>query len=122
MSIIASMLVGTFARPLLALFIDPAETATIAIGVTYLRIEGAFYVGIGILQLLYSTYRGIERAGMSVILTIVSLGTRVLLAYTFAPRFGVEAIWFSILIGWILADITGLIPLRRAIAKKLGTA
>ena len=50
-------------------------------GVRYLRIEGAFYIGIGWLFLLYGLYRALGRPGMSVVLTIFSLGTRVALAY-----------------------------------------
>ena len=54
-------------------------------GVGYLRIEGAFYCGIGILFLLYGYYRGVNRPEMSLVLTVISLGTRVLLAYLLAP-------------------------------------
>ena len=46
---------------------------------------------------------------MSLILTIVSLGTRVLLAYLLAPSFGLEMIWWAIVIGWILADTIGIV-------------
>ena len=52
------------------------------IGVVYLRIEGAFYVGIGLLFLLYGFYRAVGKPAMSVVLTVASLGTRVALAYT----------------------------------------
>ena len=80
-------------------------------GMHYLRVEEAFYWGIGILFLLYGIYRGMEKPGISLILTIISLGTRVLLAYTFAPdpAFGVSAIWWAIPIGWILADLVGIL-------------
>lgn len=42
-------------------------------------------------------------------LTILSLGTRVVLAYALAaiPSIGVHGIWWSIPIGWALADIYG---------------
>ena len=50
-----------------------------------------------------------EKMKMSLILTIVSLGTRVLLAYLLAPSFGVEMIWWAIVIGWILADTIGIV-------------
>ena len=48
---------------------------------------------------------------MSVILTVISLGTRVLLAYLLAPvpAIGLTGIWSAIPIGWLLADLTGLI-------------
>ncbi len=111
--LMVSALVFVFARPLLTLFIDPAETEVLAIGMRYLRVEGVFYVGIGLLFLLYATYRGLERAGMSVVLTVISLGLRVLLAYAFAPRFGTTAIWLSIPIGWFIADTVGLLGLTR---------
>ena len=66
---------------------------------TYLRVEESFYIGIGCLFLLYGYYRGGGKMKMSLILTIVSLGTRVLLAYLLAPSFGVEMIWWIIVIG-----------------------
>ena len=116
--LIISVLVFLFARPLLTLFIDPAELEALNIGVQYLRMEGIFYVGIGMLFLLYATYRGLERAGMSIVLTIISLGLRVLLSYLFAPTFGVWVIWISIPIGWLIADIIGLAGLFRLFRAK----
>lgn len=115
--VLVSALVFVFARPLLTLFVDPAQTEILAIGARYLRMEGVFYAGIGLLFLLYATYRGLERAGMSVVLTVISLGLRVLLAYAFAPRFGVSAIWLAIPIGWLVADAVGLAGLRRALSR-----
>ena len=114
---IVSALVFVFARPLLTIFIDPGESAILDIGVHYLRVEGVFYVGIGMLFLLYAIYRGLEQAGMSVVLTVISLGLRVVLAYAFAPRFGVTAIWLSIPIGWFIADIVGIARLKSALKK-----
>ena len=48
---------------------------------------------------------------MSVILTIASLGTRVALSYWLAaiPSIGVTGIWWSIPIGWFIADMIGII-------------
>ncbi len=108
--LIISAGVFTFAKSLMTIFVDVNETAIIAIGVDYLRIEGSFYFGIGILFLLYGFYRAINFPAMSLILTIISLGTRVGLAYYLAsiPSIGVIGIWWSIPIGWILADIFGI--------------
>ncbi len=107
--IAVSALVVLFARQLMLLFVRPEETEIIAAGIRYLRIEGSFYWGIGCLFLLYGLYRGIGRPGMSVVLTIASLGTRVVLAYALAPipAFGLPAIWWAIPIGWVLADAVG---------------
>ena len=105
-----SLVIFIFAPYLMQIFVDAAEYEIIQIGVGYLRIEGSFYFGIGILFLLYGFYRGIEKPEMSLILTIISLGTRVLLAYLLAPipTIGVLGIWWSIPIGWILADLVGI--------------
>ena len=110
--LVISILVFFFAKPLLTLFIDPSEQAVLEIGVGYLRMEGVFYVGIGMLFLLYATYRGLERAGMSIVLTVISLGLRVAISYALAPSLGVWVIWISIPIGWFIADAVGLIGLR----------
>ena len=60
--------------------------------------------------LLYGYYRAIRMPGMSVVLTILSLGTRVVLSYWLAsiPSIGVTGIWWSIPIGWFLADLAGI--------------
>ena len=107
---VVSALVCAFAQPLMGLFVEAAEAETILEGVRYLRIEGAFYCGIGCLFLLYGLYRALGRPGMSVVLTVVSLGTRVALAHILSaiPALGVAGIWWSVPIGWVLADAVGL--------------
>lgn len=117
-----SCCVVVLAKPLMILFIDANETAVITEGVRYLHIEGAFYFMIGGLFLLYGLYRAIEKPGMSVVLTIVSLGTRVFLAYTLSaiPSLEVVGIWWSVPIGWFLADALGVGYYIVKYRKKLG--
>ena len=112
---LVSAVVGIFAAPLLSIFIDPAQRDVMAVGMHYLRTEGLCYVGIGLLFLLYATYRGLERAGMSIVLTVISLGLRVVLAYWLAPSWGLDAVWWAIPIGWAVADAVGLAALKRGI-------
>ena len=114
-ALLISVLVFVFAKHLLLLFVKPEETEILAVGVQYLRIEGAFYFGIGILFLLYGLYRAIERPGMSLVLTVISLGTRVALAYILSaiPAIGVVGIWWSVPIGWALADVTGVLYYKK---------
>ncbi|MCS3050244.1 MATE family efflux transporter [Parabacteroides johnsonii] len=109
-SLVISLLVFFFAKPLMLIFVRPDEAEILRIGTEYLRIEGTFYLGIGILFLLYGYYRAIRMPGMSVVLTILSLGTRVVLSYWLAsiPSIGVTGIWWSIPIGWFLADLVGI--------------
>lgn len=110
--IVISAVVCIFAAPLMRIFVSAKETAVIASGVRYLRIEGAFYCGIGCLFLLYGYYRAVKKPGMSVVLTVISLGTRVALAYILSAYIGETGIWMAIPIGWVLADVTGLVYMK----------
>ena len=112
---VVSALVFSFAAPLMRIFIEASRPDIIEIGVGYLRIEGSFYFGIGVLFLLYGYYRAVNKPAMSVVLTVISLGTRVVLAYVLSavPAIGVKGIWAAVPIGWILADLTGLIYMRK---------
>ena len=109
--LLISAAVWVLARPLMLLFVEAGETAILSEGIRYLHIEGAFYCGIGCLFLLYGLYRAVGRPGMSVVLTVISLGTRVALAYMLSalPSVGVVGIWWSVPIGWFLADAVGLV-------------
>lgn len=118
--LVISAAVCLLARPLMLIFVKPEETEIIAVGMQYLRIEGVFYCGIGCLFLLYGLYRAIGQPKMSVILTVISLGTRVGLAYALAqiPSIGVRGIWWSIPIGWALADAVGILVWKKERGKK----
>ena len=107
--LVISFIVCVFARELMLVFVQPQEAEILAVGVQYLRIEGTFYCGIGCLFLLYGLYRAVRKPEMSVVLTVISLGSRVVLAYILSaiPGIGVVGIWVSVPIGWFLADCTG---------------
>lgn len=112
--VVISIAVWLYARQLMGLFVDAGDRDVARIvdeGIRYLHIEGAFYCGIGCLFLLYGLYRALGKPGMSVALTVVSLGTRVILAYTLSSVsfIGVIGIWWSVPIGWFLADVVGFI-------------
>ena len=108
--IAVSAAVCLLAEPLMSAFVDSSSRETIEVGVQYLRTEGACYIGIGILFMLYGYYRAVNKPVMSVVLTVFSLGTRVLIANLLSavPEIGVFGIWISIPIGWFLADAVGV--------------
>lgn len=114
-----SVLVVVFARPLMLIFVKPGETEIIREGVRYLRIEGSFYYLIGFLFLCYGYYRAVKRPGMSLVLTVISLGTRVLLAFLLSgiPQIGVPGIWASVPIGWLLADAAGFLYYKEILER-----
>lgn len=116
-SLFISLLVNITAPWLIGIFFSNPGNEIISIGVSYLRVEGSFYALIGMLFLFYGYFRADGRPSVSLILTIISLGLRVLLSYTFAPLLGYWAIWVSIPIGWAVADLAGLFFYKRNTRK-----
>lgn len=121
--ILISILVIFFSSELMQIFIKAEETEIIALGQQYLLIVGFFYCLIGYLFLFYGFYRGIGSMKMSVLLTVISLGTRVALAYILSPMpaFGLTGIWWAIPIGWLLADLTGIFSYKSTLNQYLNT-
>ncbi len=114
---VVSLAVAVCAPVLMRIFVE--DHLVVDIGTKYLRIEGTFYCLIGFLFLFYGYFRAVERPVVSVVLTVVSLGTRVALSYMLSgiPSIGYVGIWVSIPAGWILADLAGVYFL----GKKRGT-
>lgn len=119
-AVISTLVVG-FAKPFMSLFLDESSADAVLVGVGYLRIEASFYFGIGLLFLFYGYFRAMNKPGISVILTVISLGMRVLLAYILSSidAIGVTGIWMSVPIGWILADTAGVYFYRRGSNKDI---
>ncbi len=109
--IILSTLIYMNAGSLMRIFVKANETEVIRIGIEYLSVVSIFYMLIGFLFMFYGYFRGIGALKVSLILTIISLGTRVLMAYILSgiPQIGQRGIWWSIPLGWALADTIGLI-------------
>ncbi len=84
------------------------SNALAAVGSAYTLMTFLTSIFLGLLFLLYGYYRAVKKPGMSVVLTVISLGIRVALAYLLSAYIGETGIWMAIPIGWVLADITGL--------------
>lgn len=109
--LVLGILINIFAKDLMLVFVNADEINIINEGIKYISIVSSSYVLICILNLYYGHFRGIELPWVSFILSIVSLGTRNLISYSFAKTtaLGVFVIYMSIPIGWLLADIVGYI-------------
>lgn len=113
--VVISTLVFLFAPQLMGCFVSAGDTGVIAEGVRYLRIVCPFYCLIGFLFMFYGLYRGMGKPQMSIVLTVISLGTRVALAYILSDIqwISIVGIWWAIPIGWFLADFAGFIYYRK---------
>lgn len=71
--------------------------------------------------MFYGFFRGIGAIRVSILMTIVSQGLRVLLAYSFAPIRGFSGVCWAIVIGWLLSDLLGFCMYKRIMGLKIGT-
>lgn len=109
-----SALIILLAKPLMGIFINANETEILQIGTQYLFIVASFYTLIGYLFMFYGLFRGMGKPEISILLTVISLGTRVILAYTLSS-IGLNGIWWAIPIGWAFADIVGLYKIKKVV-------
>ncbi|MGN2349192.1 MATE family efflux transporter [Clostridium cagae] len=112
--LVTSSFILVFSKNIMLLFVDEKEEEIIKLGVQYISVVAVFYVLIGFLFMFYGLYRGLGMLKISIILTVMSLGTRVGLAYVLsATLLGACGIWWSIPIGWALADALGVIVYKK---------
>ena len=112
--VVVSLLILLFSRNIMLLFVNKTDTEVISLGVEYISVVAAFYVLIGFLFMFYGLYRGVGKLKISIVLTIISLGTRVVLAYVLSSTsMGASGIWWSIPIGWALADMLGFYEYKK---------
>lgn len=113
---ILTVLIYTNSHNLMRIFVKKEEINVIKLGIEYLSVISIFYVLIGFLFMFYGYFRGIGALNISLFLTIVSLGIRVLMAYGLSgvPAIGQKGIWWSVPIGWIIADIIAVFMYKRS--------
>lgn len=117
LSSVISIVAFAFAPYLIALFVNKDAAEVIAIGVGYLRIVPLFYVLLGFIVMFYGFFRGLGAIKISILMTVVSQGLRVLLAYSFAPVKGFSGVCWAIVIGWFLSDLLGFYMYKKVISQ-----
>lgn len=118
LSAVISVAAFIFAPNLITLFVNKDAAEVIAVGVGYLRIVSVFYVLLGFIVMFYGFFRGLGAIKISILLTIVSQGLRVLLAYSFAPVKGFSGICWAIVVGWFLSDLLGFYMYKKVMSQK----
>lgn len=119
-SFIISIVVFIFAPDLISIFVKKESVDIISVGVGYLRIICIFYVLLGCIVMFYGFFRGIGAVNVSIILTFVSQGIRVLLAFVLAKTsMGFTGISWSIVIGWFLSNLLGTFMYRKVMIAQV---
>ncbi len=107
--IFISLVIRLNAASLMKIFVNANEKNVIMIGSEYMSVLSVFYTFLGFLLMFYGYYRGLGQLNTSLYLTIISLGTRVIIVASLSAKLGRQVIWWAAPIGWILADLVGFL-------------
>ncbi len=92
-----------FYRPLISLFIGAGGSETaLRTGQAALRFEGFFYCWIGFKMACDGLLRGSGDMKVFTLANLINLSIRVVVSIVFAPRFGIEWVWYSVPMGWFM--------------------
>ena len=110
LALCVSAFVLAFGPQLISMFVDSADpdaAEIISLGTRYLTTLGMFYVLFAVFFGYNGFFRGVGDAVIVMVLTIVSLTLRSVSAHVLASQFGmgVEAVAYSVPIGWGLCSI-----------------
>ncbi|MCM1155794.1 MAG: MATE family efflux transporter [Roseburia sp.] len=106
LSLILTALFEIFPRQIIGLFIDETEADleyVLSIGVSYIRVVGAFLVVFSAFMLVKATFKGSGDMSWFIITTLLSFFIRLVLTVGFAHIVGVDIIWWAFCAGWTIA-------------------
>ncbi len=90
-----------FSDELIYLFLgDDGTVAAMNTGISYITFMGWFFIFIGMKMITDGLLRGSGDMKVFTIANIVNLSIRVLVAFIFAPLYGIEMVWIAVPIGW----------------------
>ena len=104
---------------LLKMFIDPSETETILLGITYLRYAAVFCLCLLLVNTIRFVIQGMGYAGISVLSGLSELVARAIASLVLVPRIGFAGVCLANPIAWMFADVF-LITVYTILMKKHG--
>lgn len=96
-----AVLVFTFRRELMGIFLDPSESAqAVEIGAVYLSVIGAAYLIAGVMQSYQNVIRGAGDVNACMVAGMTELTGRIVFAYLLSSVMGVTGIWIATPLSW----------------------
>jgi putative MATE family efflux protein len=112
-NICVTVIVFALAPQFLKLFLNSEDAVAIEIGVKYLRIISAFYIGVAFCNVLQGFFRGLGDLKITLLATAVNMTVRVTLAYILAPVLGLSAVAVATICSWIVMITLELVFYKR---------
>lgn len=105
MGLVFAVVFWVFAQPLVQAFINDGNQAAVEVGISFLHIVTPFYALLTIKLMVDGVQRGAARMLQFMIATLSDLFLRVVLSFVLSPIFGIDGVWYSWPVGWIVGII-----------------
>jgi len=100
-AVLICIVVNLFGRNIIAMFMEGAQSGdAFETGTAYLQFISFFVILLGSKAATDGVLRGAGDVGVYMVSNLVNLGIRVFVANYYAPRWGVQAVWFAEPMGW----------------------
>ncbi len=120
-SLVMTVFLEVFAEESIRLFVNDGNMEEVVrIGAQYVRVVGAFMVIFSVFMLVKGVFKGSGDMSWFIITTLASFFIRLTLTVTLAHVVGVEMIWWSICIGWVLSMFLAIWRYRQGGWRKKG--
>lgn len=107
-SLVMTAIFELFPSQIVSLFVPKTEAAladVLAVGSVYLRVVGAFLIVFTVFMLVKTVFKGSGDMGWFIFVTLLSFFIRLALTVGFAGSVGIDIIWWSFCVGWIVATL-----------------
>jgi len=101
-ALVICLILELFHKPIISSFLNE-ESSKLALqtGTSCLKFMGFFFVLIGLKMITDGLLRGAGDMTVFTAANLVNLAIRVFVAFTFAPLWGVAAVWYAVPMGWL---------------------
>lgn len=122
-SVVLCILIESFHGQLIGIFLgEQGSKIAYNVGTFALRFEGFFYCFIGFKMAVDGLLRGASDMKVFTIANFVNLFIRVSVSILFAPRFGIQWVWYSVPMGWFANFAISYSEYKRGYWKKIYTS
>lgn len=102
-AVVILVLVTLFGDGMIGLFLgDDGTAVAVSTGTEYMSFMGFFFCLIGFKMAVDGLLRGAGDMTMFTVANLVNLSIRVIIAMAFAPRYGINFVWYAVPVGWFV--------------------
>ena len=105
-SLVMTTVLEVFAEPVIQMFLSDTEadaTVVLSVGAEYIRVVGVCLIIFTAYMFVKATFKGSGDMSWFIFATLLSFFIRLIITVGFAGRFGVDVIWWSFNLGWIIS-------------------